>query len=92
MISLRAEAEWEGRLSFDLERSVQFMHMPLDWPRINQFPEWYTVGPELEYEVSLHRSESRKMDIRVYSGKELAKGLPIELAEEELLQIKVSER
>ena len=71
-ISIRAEEEWEGRLSFDIPRSVQNMNMPLDWPRINQFPEWYTVDPGKKYDVSLGSFKSSK----VYSGEELAKGYP----------------
>jgi hypothetical protein len=27
------------------------MKLPLDWPRINQFPEWYTVTPTINYQV-----------------------------------------
>jgi len=86
-ISLRAEGEWEGRLAFDLPRSEQNMLMPLDWPRINQFPEWYTVSPGKKYEVSQGNSKRT----RVYSGEELAKGLPVKLTPGELLRIEVSE-
>jgi hypothetical protein len=98
-IALRAEGEWEGRLVFDTPRSLQNMHMPLDWPRINQFPEWYTVSPEKEYSVILgepsfsrgYNKEQIKVSGGVFSGEELAKGLPIKLASGELLRIKVSE-
>ena len=86
-ISLRAEGEWEGRLAFDTQRSAQNMLMPLDWPRINQFPEWYTVIPGKKYEVS-QGNTNRGM---VYSGEELAKGLPVKLKPGELLRIEVSE-
>jgi len=27
------------------------MKMPLDWPRINQFPEWFTVEDAAAYTV-----------------------------------------
>jgi len=90
-LALRAKRSWEGRLVFDTPRSVQNMNMPLDWPRINQFPEWYTVSPGKMYDVSLDHSGSRKVDTKVYSGEELAKGLPIKLQAGELLRIKVSE-
>ena len=67
---LVAEEPYRGRLIFDRRRHQLQMNLPIDYPRINQFPEWFTVDPELEYEVSLQRPESRKKDIRVYSGEE----------------------
>ena len=86
-ISLQAEGEWEGRLVFDTPRSSLNMKMPLDWPRINQFPEWYTVSPGLKYRVAQGTSGHSK----IYSGEELAKGIPVKLAPGELLRIEVSE-
>ena len=86
-IALRAKRNWEGRLVFDTPRSAQNMRMPLDWPRINQFPEWYTVSPGLSYEVT--QGNSRQSN--VYSGEELAEGLPINLVPGKLLRIRVSE-
>ena len=89
-IALRAETEWEGRLSFDRERSVQYMHMPLDWPRINQFPEWYTVSPDRHYQVTLGNSSRSKVYTGVYSGEELARGLALKLKPGELFRMEVS--
>ena len=42
-LSLTADQPWEGRLVFDRPRHKLLMHLPLDYPRINQFPEWFTV-------------------------------------------------
>ncbi len=39
-------APWEGKLVFDRPRHKEVLHLPLDWPRINQFPEWFTVSPD----------------------------------------------
>ncbi len=90
-IALRAEGEWEGCLVFDLPRSEQYMHMPLDWPRINQFPEWYTVSPDKNYQVSVGNSSRSRVYSGVYSGEELAGGLALKLAAGELLRMEVSE-
>jgi len=90
-LALRAKRDWEGRLVFDTPRSVQNMHMPLDWPRINQFPEWYTVSPREKYEVTQGNSSRNRVNSQVYSGEELAKGIPIKLISGELLRIKVLE-
>jgi hypothetical protein len=85
-VSLQAEKEWGGRLVFDTPRSAQYLNMPLDWPRINQFPEWFTVSPEKNYQVSTGKSGESK----VYSGEELAKGIPVKLPPGKLLRIEVS--
>jgi hypothetical protein len=51
------------------------MHLPLDWPRINQFPEWWTVQPDKTYPVSEGPSQSAK----TYTGQQLHEGIPIDL-------------
>jgi hypothetical protein len=86
-IALRAESEWEGTLAFDIPRSAKYLNMPLDWPRINQFPEWYTVRSGKKYQVS----QARSSNTRAYDGEELAKGLHVKLAAGELLRIEVKE-
>jgi hypothetical protein len=35
---------WTGKLRFDIPRHAEYMHMPSDYPRLNQFPEWFSVG------------------------------------------------
>lgn len=50
-IAIRSEFPWHGALRFDRQRHDEYFHMPLDYPRINQFPEWYTVEPAKRYEV-----------------------------------------
>jgi len=42
-ISIAADQPWTGNLVLDRPRHRTFMHLPLDYPRINQFPEWYTI-------------------------------------------------
>jgi hypothetical protein len=86
-ISLQSEEEWEGRLVFDTPRSAHYLNMPLDWPRINQFPEWYTVSPAGKYEFSSGNSR----ETRVFTGKELAEGLPFRMAPGELYRFRVSD-
>ena len=50
-ISLIADQPWEGKLVFDQQRHKLNMHLPLDYPRINQFPEWFTARPDIQYEL-----------------------------------------
>ncbi|MCC7474765.1 MAG: acetylxylan esterase [Pirellulales bacterium] len=51
LVSLKAEKPWSGTLRFDRPRHRHFFHMPIDYPRINQFPEWFTVELGGQYEV-----------------------------------------
>jgi hypothetical protein len=64
---------WKGRLRFDTPRHKGFMHLPLDYPRINQFPEWFTAKPGLLYQVKLGGKSVKK------AGGELAAGLEVKL-------------
>jgi hypothetical protein len=52
LISLSADELWTGRLIFDRPRHKDHMHLPLDYPRINQFPEWFTVDASRSYVVA----------------------------------------
>lgn len=40
---LSADEPWTGRLVFDRPRHKTVMNLPVDYPRINQFPEWFTL-------------------------------------------------
>ena len=86
-ISLKANKEWEGTLVFDTPRSARQMKMPLDWPRINQFPEWYTVSPGINYQVIMDDSRQG----RVYTGEALSNGIRVKLSPKEMLRIRVLE-
>jgi hypothetical protein len=74
-ISISADRSWEGKLVFDTPRHQTIMKMPLDWPRINQFPEWFTVKSQKRYMVQNLPSGSKSS----YSGKQLQEGLAIHL-------------
>jgi len=50
-ISIIVDKPWEGRLVFDKPRHKVNMRLPLDYPRINQFPEWFTARAGTRYVV-----------------------------------------
>jgi hypothetical protein len=50
-VFLVSDWPWSGKLCFDRPRHCARMYLPLDYPRINQFPEWFTVGATQKYEV-----------------------------------------
>lgn len=89
-LSLRANAPWSGRLHLDHPRHRDHFHLPWDWPRLNSFPEWFTVEPGELYTVctitddgGFVERESRRL------GLELLEGLPIELDAGEALYLTV---
>jgi len=74
-ISLRSESDWAGKLIFDTPRHQTIMKMPLDWPRINQFPEWFTVKANRRYMIHDLTTNSKK----AYTAEQLKAGVPIAL-------------
>jgi hypothetical protein len=75
-VMVSADRDWQGRLFFDKPRHRINMGMPVDYPRINQFPEWFTVEPGGRYRVrDLQTGKSR-----VYGGAELVEGLSIRVS------------
>ena len=74
-ISLRCESGWSGKLIFDTPRHQTIMKMPLDWPRINQFPEWFTVKANRRYMIHDLTTNSKK----AYTAEQLKAGIPINL-------------
>lgn len=74
-VYVAAQGDWDGVLRFDTPRHRTIWNMPVEYPRVNGLPEWYVVEPERVYLVTdLDAGETS-----LYSGQELAEGLPITL-------------
>ncbi len=88
-VSLVADEPWEGRLIFDKERHALNMRLPLDYPRINQFPEWFVVQAGARYEMR----DAVSGETRTHAGKELLNGVAVSLraGEEMRLIVELSE-
>jgi hypothetical protein len=67
--------DWKGRLIFDRPRHTEFLHLPIDYPRINQFPEWFVVSSETWYR--LRRTD--QSEPQVYRGSQLAEGIEVHI-------------
>lgn len=74
-ISLSSEKEWKGKLLFDLPRHRTGMKLPVDWPRINQFPQWFTVEKESTYRVRDLDGQGEVM----LSGLSMSQGMTVHL-------------
>ncbi|NHE57382.1 hypothetical protein G9Q97_11225 [Cyclobacterium sp. GBPx2] len=83
LITLLTEEPWKGKINFDVPRHQEIFRLPLDYPRINQFPEWFTISPDKKYQVNFPSGETRQ----TYTGKELLEGLEIDLEENQQVSL-----
>jgi hypothetical protein len=83
--SMQAKEPWEGKLIFDTQRHKTSLQLPLDWPRINQFPEWYVIDPEKQYEIYDVMKKSKK----TLTGSELLKGFTISLGPDDECHLRI---
>lgn len=65
---------WEGRLRFDTPRHQEHLHLPINFPRLNEWPETFTVEAGKPYTVVESGHGARRLD-----GSALAAGLPLQL-------------
>jgi hypothetical protein len=73
ILSITSDLPWTGKLFFDNKRFTENMGLPMDWPRINQFPEWFTVDLRGEYTMMDVRENERQN----LSGTDLVKGVEL---------------
>jgi hypothetical protein len=43
--------DWNGRLVFDRPRHATNLRLPLNYPRLNEWPEWFAVQAGASYHV-----------------------------------------
>lgn len=68
-LTVSADYDWQGVLTADRPRHRDWHHLPWDYPRINQFQEWFTVSDDDTLTVSLenHPDQTiRGADLRSY--------------------------
>ena len=61
---------------FDQKRYKTILNLPVDYPRINQFPEWFTLDQDATYNIE---SNQKKLN-GIYKGKDLKLGIKISLS------------
>ena len=84
-IVVSAEEPWDGTIVFDQPRHKTQMNLPVDWPRINQFPEWFTVTSGKDYQLSEAGGETS----RTVDGDVLIEGLDLTLKAGEIKRMVV---
>lgn len=75
LISMVSDQEWKGKIKFDHQRHQSIFKLPMDYPRINQLPEWFTVEKDKDYRVTFSKGET----FNTYKGEELMEGIEMTL-------------
>ena len=75
LLSVEAESPWQGRLRFDVPRHRDHWNMARNYPRLNEWPEWFTVRRDGIYSVRINGQPARS-----YLGWDLVEGVPLSLS------------
>jgi hypothetical protein len=84
-LTISAKEEWNGKVKFDRKRHVDFMHLPIDWPRINQFPEYFTVEKGKSYSIITNKNQKDQQ----ITGEKLMDGYSLKIKKGETIRIKI---
>ncbi len=85
-IAVSSPVGWKGKLKFDEPRHSTKMHYPADYPRINQYQEWFVVEKNQTYELSNISAGT----LNKIKGSVLAKGLEVEVKAGETIFLEIS--
>lgn len=85
LMSVTAESDWTGTVRFDYPRHRDHLHLPINYPRLNEWPEWYTVEHDRRYRVRIGDAASVRL------GAELVQGLPVTLRAGQTVVIEVAD-
>jgi hypothetical protein len=86
-VRLHASSPWSGRLVFDSQRHRTNVSLPSDYPRLNQWPEWFSVSPDRAYTLTNTEGDTNSLP-----GHELAAGIPVSLAPDHEYQLRACPR
>ena len=71
-LAVSAEKDWSGKLFFDVPRHRLNLGLPMNYPRLNEFPEWFTIEAEARYDV-----KGADLSAKRQTGAALAQGIPL---------------
>ena len=73
-LSIQSDWPWRGKVRFDRPRHRDYFNLPSDYPRINQFPEWFTIDAKSEYFININNQSMTNQ-----TGEILLRGTPVEV-------------
>jgi hypothetical protein len=86
LMSVTADAAWSGMLRLDYPRHRDHLHLPINYPRLNEWPEWFTVEHDRRYTLTVGSAPSVSR-----LGAELVQGVPLSLRAGETVRIAVAD-
>jgi hypothetical protein len=84
-IAVSSPVGWKGKLKFDVPRHSTMMHYPADYPRINQYQEWFVVEKDQMYQLNNIQAGT----LNKIKGSVLAKGLDVEVKAGETIFLEI---
>lgn len=76
VVALASARDWRGRLLFDTPRHRLHLHLPINYPRLNEWPEWFAADPARAYRVD----DSAATHTGTLDGRVLSAGLAMDLS------------
>ncbi|GAB3917469.1 hypothetical protein [Larkinella terrae] len=83
-VTLTSPTAWQGKLFFGSNWHSEHMHMPIDYPRINQFQEWFPIEKDKNYTVTIGTKT------QTVKGSALIAGYPVQLKPNEVARLSCS--
>jgi len=74
-VHIENDKEWKGKLFFDIPRHREFLNLPINYPRVNEWTEWFVVDEKKEYKITDYNMKETK----TYSGDSLRNGIDLNL-------------
>ena len=81
-ITLSSLKAWAGKLVFGGQWHKQNLHLPFDYPRINQFQEWFPIEANKSYELTI---DGKSLNVK---GSVLLAGYPLQLKPQQTIQVR----
>lgn len=86
MLVISADKDWRGTVRFDYPRHRDHFHLPVNYPRLNEWPEWFAAEQGRRYRVRI--GEAAPVD---RLGAELIQGLAVSVGANQRLTIDVTD-
>jgi hypothetical protein len=86
-LALQADNDWQGHFRFDTPRHRLNLRLPVNYPRLNEFPEWFTVEAGRDYQLAGARALAQAV-----TGWALAEGVPVAVQRGQTLRFTLAPR
>ncbi len=73
-IYMRADKPWRGKLLFDRPRHRDYMGLTVNYPRLNEWPEWWVAEAGALYQLDDGKQKKLYTGYRLHEGVELSLG------------------